>query len=40
MISKEEFLSQASAAYDEWIAQHPEKKNAYGPGTLRPRATL
>lgn len=29
MLSKEEFLSQASTAYDEWVSQSPEKKNAY-----------
>ncbi|MEZ4847323.1 MAG: hypothetical protein R3B93_01545 [Bacteroidia bacterium] len=29
MLSKTEFLQQASAAYDEWLAQHPENKNAY-----------
>ena len=29
MLSKTEFLEQASAAYDEWLGQHPEKKNAY-----------
>ena len=29
MLSKEEFLAQASSAYDEWLAQNPTQKDAY-----------
>jgi len=29
MISKEDFLQEASKAYDEWRAQNPDSKNAY-----------
>lgn len=29
MLSKEEFLKQASSSYDEWLAQKPLRKNAY-----------
>ena len=29
MLSKEDFLKEAAAAYDQWLAQHPMKKNAY-----------
>lgn len=29
MMSKSEFLSKASSAYDEWLAQNPTSKNAY-----------
>lgn len=29
MLSKEEFLKQAEAAYDQWLSQNPMSKNAY-----------